>query len=326
MKFLLAFAFIPTVFSAFYVSNDKVMSEVQTYVKGQKKIVLIDMVHIGPKSFYRGVKSTLKKYRKENSIILQEGVRHCDKKGDEIIIPTAKANFEELERLFTIRESLSTSDALKKLKEAGFQRGICSYDASDKAPNFLSRLMSRFSFYGLFAGIGLIRSQSSLRVYPNGSNLKSGDIATGSFKHPVMKALAGSVIECMLNVRSEENCQAFKLWQGTEGGHKLIDMLILNIRNTTLAAKTLAALGEKRTLEDHYNLNINEESDYDVAILPWGADHMSQGLLASFEVAGFKKESSEKKGITYTSCKRLNRNLVLRLILSSEKKVKKDCR
>ncbi len=318
--------FIPSLYSfaAFYVSNHKIMSEVQTYSKGSKKIVLIDMIHIGPRKFYKNVRKKLKEFKKDRAVVLQEGVHVCHKKGDELYVPTKSADFNKLEELYLSRNTLDQKLANKKLESSGFQRVICIRDSSDKS-NILDRFLSRFSFYGLMAGVGLVRSQGSMKIYPKNIALENGDIASSSFIHPIMKALSGSIVECMLKLETEDNCIAFKLWLATDNGKKIVDDFIINTRNNILVEKALLVLGEKTPSKENYNF-LMKNIDQDVVILPWGADHMSEELAQTLVDAGFQKEGTTKQGVVYSSCNKLQSNLILRLIFAGNKEIKNKCR
>jgi hypothetical protein len=320
----LALSLISVCHAAFHVANQNVMSEVQTYVKGDKKIVLIDMVHIGPRKFYKNVNTKLSEYKNDNAIVLQEGVSQCHKSGDLLYLPKETTKFKAFEKAFKNRSLIPQEEAVKLLASMDFQSSKCSDKVSDEQPKFLDRFLSRFSLYGIIAGVGLMRSQGTMKVYPRGVQLENGDVASSGFHHPFMNALSGSIVECMLNVAREKNCIAFKEWSKTDSGKKLIDEFILDTRNDVLLAKSLNALNEEvPNLTDSYDVSGNDKKTKTV-ILPWGADHMPKGLLKSIEQAGFKKVEGQK-GIVYTSCKRMRRNIVLNLIFMDNENVRENC-
>jgi len=180
--FLLCSLFVsaPT-YASFYVENGNVMSEVQTYTKGNKSIVLIDMIHVAPKSFFKGVNHLIRSYESSNPLILQEGVGHCAEKGDIVYLPGKNADFSLLAKLYKNRFELDNELAYQALKDAGFEGRVCTQDSTIQRPGIIDRFRSRFSLYGILAGLGFVRSQGTVKVYPNGVDLESGDIASGRF-------------------------------------------------------------------------------------------------------------------------------------------------
>lgn len=310
-------------FANFYVKDGKVMAEVQTYSKGDKKIVLIDMIHVAPKSFYKDVNKLMKTYKSTNPVILQEGVSHCAQKGDTAILPGPDANFGMLAKLYRARATFDTASAEGALAAAGFVKKVCTADASHSQPGIIDRFASRFSMYGLIAGLGFVRSQGSLKVYPNGVKLESGDIASARFESPISKALAGSVVECMLSLRAEGGCVPFKAWANTAEGKELTDELILARRNDVLLGATFASLGVPSNFGSDYDFPVGSGATHNTVLLPWGAAHMPGGLLKSIEDMGFVKAA--KSGIEYTDCARVKRNILLGQILGDDAAVKEGC-
>ena len=312
-----------TAFADFYVQNGDVMAEVQTYIKGEKKIVLIDMIHVAPKSFYKDVNRLLKSYKDSNPLILEEGVKHCESAGDVSYLPGPTANFEILTQLYKRRNEFDVASAEASLTLAGFYKRKCQGGSSNEAPGIIDRFASRFSMYGLIAGIGFVRSQGSIKVYPNGMKVESGDIASARFENPITKALAGSVVECMLSLRAEGGCVPFKKWAQTEDGKKLSDELILDLRNDVLLGATFSSLGLTSSFGQGYDFPVGDGSAHNTVLLPWGAAHMPGGLLKAIESQGFVKAA--KSGIKYTDCARVKRNILLGSLLGEDAAVKAGC-
>lgn len=311
-------------FADFYVKDGKVMAEVRHYTKGDKTIVLMDMIHVAPKSFYKDVNKRLKTLqRSSNPVVLQEGVRHCEVAGDVTYIPGPSADFAALTKLYNSRVEFDVASAEAALAAAGFGKRSCSQGSSNAQPGFIDRFSSRFSMYGLIAGIGFVRSQGSVKVYPKGMKLESGDIATARFESPISKALAGSVVECMLSLKAEGGCVPFKAWSTTVEGKKLTDEVIMERRNDVLLAATFNALGIQSRYGDDYNFQASASTNNNTVILPWGAAHMPGGLVKAIEEMGFKKVVDS--GIQYTDCARVRRNILLNQILADDANVKAGC-
>lgn len=300
------------------------MAEVQTYTKGDKNIVLIDMVHVAPKSFYKDVKKVLKSYKDTSSIILEEGVQLCSVAGDIAYLPGENADFNALAKLYENRNDFDTASAESALRKAGFIKIKCLKGSSNSRPGIIDRFSSRFSLYGLIAGLGFVRSQGSLSVYPRGMEIESGDISSSRFESPITNALAGSVVQCMLAVGAEGGCVPFKTWSSTPKGEKLVEDIIMDQRNEVLLGATFTSLGISTEHGSEYNFQANNGATYNTVILPWGAAHMGGGLNKAIEAKGFMK--SAKGGIKYTDCARVKRNLLLRAILSEDEAVKKGCK
>lgn len=309
--------------AAFFVENGQIKAEVQTYSKNNQKIVLIDMVHVGPKSYYKGVSAAMREFENSNAIILEEGVRHCDKKGDVLMLPGEKANFKVLEELYEQRLVMNPESAREELIAAGFEEKKCQNDSVIKEPGFLERFSSRFSLYGLIAGVAFLRSQGTIaNLYPDNIQLASGDIASAKFINVVEKAAAGSIVQCLLALQAKGGCIQFKEWAKTEVSKKIQDDVIINRRNDVLLGITFNTLSIPSSFGTNYDFNMNSKK-FDTVILPWGAAHMPGGLLEAIEKMGFVK--SKKEGVVYTSCERFKRNPILYAILSEDESIKTAC-
>jgi hypothetical protein len=310
-------------YAEFFVEQGQIKAEVQTYTKEDKKIVLIDMVHVGPKSFYKAVSSTMKRYEKSNAVILQEGVRHCQNTGDVYMLPGETANFKVLEELYEQRFISHPDSAREELLAAGFMEKKCQYDEVIRRPDFLERLSGRFSLYGVVAGVGLLRSQGTIaNLYPKSIKLSSGDIATAKFTSVVEKAAAGSIVQCLLTLKAKGGCVPFKEWSKTDAAKAIQDEIILNRRNDILLGITFNTLNLTSDFGLNYSLpkNLNQ---VDTIILPWGAAHMPSGLIEAIENMGFIK--AKKEGVVYTSCERFKKNIIINAILNNQGTIKSDC-
>jgi hypothetical protein len=310
-------------FAGFFVENDKVMAEVQTYTKGDKNIVLIDMIHVAPKSFYSDVNKKIASFKNTNPVILEEGVKHCQNAGDVMYLPLPGADFNTLAELYHNKNKFDAGSAEAMLALAGFGKAQCQRGSTNARPSVIDRFSSRFSLYGLIAGLGMVRSQGSVNVYPKGVTLASGDIASASFKNPITKALAGSVVECMLSLKAEGGCKAFKTWSETEEGKELTEEVVMELRNDVLLAATFKAIGVDSSYGQEYAFNAGSIPQSKTVILPWGAAHMPGGLTDAIEQMGFTK--TETSGIAYTTCTRVKRNSILGLILGEDEAVKAGC-
>ena len=319
----LSLAFTINAQAAFFVEDGQIKAEVQTYSRNNQKIVLIDMVHVGPKSYYKAVSSVMKQFENSNALILQEGVRHCENKGDIIMLPGEKADFQILEQLYEQRLVINPEAAREELLAAGFVEKKCLQDSTLEEPGFIERLSSRFSLYGLIAGVAFLRSQGTISdLYPDKIKLASGDIASARFTNVVEKAAAGSIVHCLLSLKAKGGCIQFREWSKSETAKKIQEDIIIDRRNDVLLGITFNSLNITSEYGSGYRLS-NTQNSFDTVILPWGAAHMPGGLLEAIEKMGFVK--SKKEGVVYTSCKRFNKNIILNAILSQQGTIKADC-
>jgi hypothetical protein len=303
-----------------YVSDHGTLeARARVLTNGDRKIVIIPMIHVSTGRFYKGVTAELKKYDDGGAAILQEGVGLCGRKGDPlhtVWIPGENFDATVAAQLYSSGAALTEAD----LEHAGYAKQDCD---DEKPPGFFARIKDEyFSTYSIIGAIFFLRSQTNeLHLYPKGMPRRDGDIIGAHLTQLRDQMVFDSMVSCFEKfVRSGAGASASPGKSRCDRVDSFLhgvdtNSYIVGLRNQVLMAKLLKTLGlpADPALDARYETNASELGEAKkTAILAWGADHFvadDGAFPKALAALGFGFSSSSE--IAIASCKRVHRNLML---------------